>query len=157
MAKTNGELMSIGQIARAMGLATTALRYYERQGVLIPTARSQAGYRMYDRRAVEQLGFIRAAQAVGFKLEDIRVLLDLEDGEERRCKVEVRELIQKRLAEVEQKMKDLRRVRGALSQALQECQSSGGDDCPVLLELHTAEKKVGPREVKHGVRRHAKK
>jgi hypothetical protein len=67
------ELMSIGQVAKATGVATTALRYYEREGVLTPTLRSRAGYRLYSRRALEQLEFIRAAQAVGFTFDDVHM------------------------------------------------------------------------------------
>ena len=72
MAAIHNGLMSIGQLAREAGVAATALRYYEREGVLAPTVRSRAGYRLYSREAVEQLGFIRSAQAVGFTLDDIR-------------------------------------------------------------------------------------
>lgn len=135
MAETKRDLMSIGQVARAAGVAATALRYYEREGVLLPTVRSGTGYRLYDSRAVEQLEFIRAAQAVGFTLDDIRVLLDVDSEQRRTCRKEVQGLIEKRLGEVEQKMKDLRRVRAALSESLQKCKGSDGD-CPVLKKLH---------------------
>lgn len=128
------DLMSIGQIARASGVAATALRYYEREGVLTPTLRSAAGYRLYDRRAVEQLEFIRSAQAVGFTLDDIRTLLTF-DGRERTLKKEIQELIETRLGELAQKMSDLRRVHAILARALQKCQHSDGE-CPVLKELH---------------------
>ena len=56
--------LTIGEVARAAGVATTTLRYYEREGLLAPTERSRAGYRLYDDGAVERLAFIRAAQAV---------------------------------------------------------------------------------------------
>jgi len=72
-------LLTIGQMAGEMGVATTALRFYERAGLIQPTERSRAGYRLYDASAVERLRFIRAGQAVGFTLEDIRSLLDLDD------------------------------------------------------------------------------
>jgi len=66
------QLMTIGEVARTAGVATPTLRYYEQEGLLSPTARSRAGYRLYDVAAVEQLRFIRSAQAVGFTLDDIR-------------------------------------------------------------------------------------
>ena len=68
------QLMTIGQVARTAGVATPTLRYYEQEGLLSPTTRSRAGYRLYDEQAVEQLRFIRSAQAVGFTLDDIRTL-----------------------------------------------------------------------------------
>ena len=131
------KLMNIGQVARAAGVATTALRYYEREGVLIPQARSEAGYRLYDQRAVEQLAFIRSAQAVGFTLEDIHMLL-VTDSKKKIAKKDVQGLIEKRFQEVEQKMKDLKRVSVALRDALQKCRQSEGA-CPVLTGLHVQE------------------
>src|SRR5260370_200585 len=86
MAQIDVELMSIGQVANATGGATTALRDYEREGVLKPTLRSQAGYRLYGRPALEQLEFIRAAQAAGFTLDDGRVLVEFDGGHGRRRK-----------------------------------------------------------------------
>lgn len=151
MAAAKRELMSIGQVARAAGVAATALRYYEREGVLLPTLRSGTGYRLYDQRAVEQLEFIRAAQAVGFTLDDIRVLLDVDTEHKRTCKKDVQALIEKRLGEVEQKMKDLRRVQAALGEALQKCRQSDGE-CPVLKRLHEHDQPP-KKKVRHGNRR----
>ena len=155
MAETKRELMSIGQVARAAGVAATALRYYEREGVLLPTVRSGTGYRLYDRRAVEQLEFIRAAQAVGFTLDDIRVLLDVDAEQKRTCRKDVQALIEKRLGEVGQKMKDLRRVQAALGKALQKCRHSDGE-CPVLKRLHEHDQ-LSNKKVKHGDRTNGKR
>ena len=146
MANMKNNLMNIGQVARAAGVATTALRYYEREGVLIPQGRSEAGYRLYDQRAVEQLAFIRSAQAVGFTLEDIHMLL-FTDGKQKIAKKDVQGLIEKRLQEVEEKMKDLKRVSAALRDALQKCRQSKGA-CPVLTDLHAQENNKARCEVK---------
>lgn len=127
--------MTIGQLATAAGLKPTALRYYEREGILRPSSRSASGYRLYDAGAVEQLEFIRAAQAVGFSLEDVRTLLRLDQGSRVECKAEVRAVVQRRLAEVAQKMRDLERVQATLAQALRDCEASEAD-CPVLAGLH---------------------
>lgn len=134
MARSEPHLMSIGQVAEAVGVATTALRYYEREGILPPTNRSKAGYRLYDETAVRRLRFIRSAQAVGFTLDDIRSLLQV-DGRSS-CK-EVQGLIERRLAEVEAKMADLKRVRAALTDALARCRRSG-KGCPVLADLRSS-------------------
>lgn len=127
-------LVTIGQAAAAAGLAATTLRYYEREGLLRPASRSHAGYRLYDAAAVERLRFIRAAQAVGFTLEDIRVLLDLDPDDPRVCQSEVQGLLERRLADVRQKMRDLKRVQGVLGRALEGCRRSQAA-CPVLKEL----------------------
>ena len=69
----NSQGMTIGRAAKAAGVPATTLRYYEREGLLDAPVRTTAGYRMYDDQAVERLRFIRAAQAVGFTLNDIRI------------------------------------------------------------------------------------
>ena len=135
MAEVKHDFMSIGQVARAAGVAATTLRYYEREGVLSPSLRSRAGYRLYDRQAVEQLDFIRSAQAVGFTLGDIRTLLAFDGTHKGTLKKEVQALIETRLGELAQKMSHLRRVQAALAKALQNCQHSEGE-CPVLKDLH---------------------
>ena len=68
--------LSIGQLAKKMGLRTSALRYYEEQGLLSPATRTQAGYRLYDETAEQTLGFIQRAQQLGFSLADIEILLE---------------------------------------------------------------------------------
>ncbi|NOX59965.1 MAG: MerR family transcriptional regulator [Planctomycetes bacterium] len=133
-------LMTIGQVAEAAGVATTTLRFYEREGILAPKVRNGAGYRLYDAQAIEQLRFVRSAQAVGFTLEDIRALSRLDGESGPSCKAEVRRLLELRLAEVSDKMKDLKRVQKSLGQALDRCQRSNGE-CNVLREIRPARKK----------------
>lgn len=151
MAEAKDGLMSIGQVARAAGVAATTLRYYEREGVLTPSLRSRAGYRLYDPQAVEQLDFIRSAQAVGFTLGDIRTLLAFDGMQKKTLKKEVQTLIETRLGELAQKMSHLRRVQAALARALQNCQHSEGE-CPVLnsLHVHDAPQRVG--KASHGAK-----
>jgi len=67
--------LTIGQLAKRVGIRTSALRYYEDVALLYPTTRSEAGYRLYDEQAEQTLLFIQRAQRLGFSLEDIRTLL----------------------------------------------------------------------------------
>ncbi len=69
------ETLTIGQLAKRVGLRTSALRYYEAQGLLQPVERTDAGYRLYDLQAEQTLRFIQRAQRLGFSLEDIGTLL----------------------------------------------------------------------------------
>ncbi len=133
--------MTIGKVARAAGVATATLRYYEQENILAPVARNRAGYRLYDEAAVERLQFIRAAQAVGFTLEDIRALLEL--GGEPPCG-EVQALIERRLVEVDKKLADLERVRSALAGALKRCRKSK-KKCAVVAELQRKDGKGRPK------------
>jgi MerR family copper efflux transcriptional regulator len=67
--------MTIGELAKRVGLRTSALRYYEEQGLLTPVDRTEAGYRLYDSNAEQTLRFIQRAQRLGFSLGDIHSLL----------------------------------------------------------------------------------
>jgi MerR family copper efflux transcriptional regulator len=67
--------LTIGQLAKRVGLRTSALRYYEEQGLLAPVGRTESGYRLYAPEAEQTLRFIQRAQRLGFSLADIRTLL----------------------------------------------------------------------------------
>jgi len=124
-------LMTIGEVAHITGVADTTLRYYEKERIVVPGTRSRAGYRLYTDRDVERIAFVRAAQAVGFTLDDIRTLLEV--GENTPCN-QVQELIERRSADVENRLRDLKRVQGALADALARCRKSR-KGCAVVADL----------------------
>lgn len=68
-------LLTIGQLARRVGMRPSALRFYEAEGLLRPSDHSEAGYRLYEPEAEATLRFIQRAQRLGFALADIRALL----------------------------------------------------------------------------------
>ena len=84
--------------------------------------------------------FIRSAQAVGFTLDDIRTLLNLDATGTKSCQAEVQHLLEQRLAEVDEKMKDLKRVQVALGRALDECRHSNGE-CAVIKRIRPTRKR----------------
>ncbi len=99
------------------------MRYYERSGLLAPSGRTDGNYRYYDDEALERLRFIRAAQAAGFTLTDVSDLLDLRDGSRAPCR-EVEMLIEKRLAEITAKSKELCSLEEVLRASLQLCRAT---------------------------------
>lgn len=137
MAKThqNGRSgMTIGQVADSVGVAATALRYYEREGILGPSSRSAAGYRLYDARTLERIRFLCAAQSAGFTLADIKSLLALAEEEPATCRATVQTVITARLADVKKRISALKRVEKVLELGLTRCRASK-NACPVLNEL----------------------
>src|SRR5256885_1367224 len=100
---------TIGHLARATGVPTSTIRFYERQDLLKPDARTRSNYRTYSTRTVERLKFIRAAQATGFNLKDIREMLALTYADDPPC-AEVASLIDHRLEDVKQRLRELKRV-----------------------------------------------
>jgi MerR family mercuric resistance operon transcriptional regulator len=114
---------TIGQLARAVGIPTSTVRYYERVGLLRPDSRSTGNYRLYGDESVERLKFIRAAQATGFTLEDVTVLLDFREDDSGCCQ-EVQKLIELRLFDVKKRMDDLRHVQSVLKSSLEKCRKT---------------------------------
>jgi len=113
---------TISQLANAAEIPTTTVRYYERIGLVEPEDRSAGNYRLYSDESLQRLRFIRAAQAIGFTLDDVRALLG--EGGERPCCGDVQALIEARLADIQQRLKDLRHVQQVLKDALKTCQQS---------------------------------
>lgn len=128
---------TIGQLARAAGVPTSTVRYYERARLIRTASRSEANYRVYDSAALERLVFIRAAQAIGFTLEDIAALLDFRDGTSPPCK-EVQTMIETRLSEVDRRSKELAHVQAILKASLRKCrQAEQSGRCEVIERLKT--------------------
>jgi len=117
---------TIGQLAHAAGVPTTTLRYYERAGLVRPTTRGGNAYRLYAAQTLDVIRFIRAAQAAGFTLDDVRTLLALHAGDLALCK-DVQPLIAKRLAEVSQRLKELRHIQRLLQSFLATCHAQDQD------------------------------
>ena len=119
---------TISQLAESAGIPTSTVRYYERIGLVEPKDRSAGNYRLYSRASLDKLKFIRAAQAIGFTLDDTRALLADESGSAPKCGA-VQGLIEDRLEDVEQRLKDLRHVRKVLKSALEQCRQQKLSDC----------------------------
>jgi DNA-binding transcriptional MerR regulator len=134
---------TIGQLARAAGVPTTTLRYYERAGLVRPTTRAENQYRLYAGQTLQVIRFIRAAQAAGFTLDDVRTLLALHSGDLALCK-DVQPLIAKRLAEVSQRLKDMRHIQRPLQSFLAQCHAQDQDAlCHVVDTLSSATSSLG--------------
>lgn len=112
-------MLTIGQLARRVGLRTSALRYYEEEGLLIPDARSDAGYRLYGPGAEDTLRFIQQAQRLGFSLADVRTMLrgvqeDSLSGED------LLDMAQDRLLDLERRLTESLVVHHEMESFLQE-------------------------------------
>lgn len=120
--------MTISELAKAADIPTTTLRYYERIGLVEPEDRSCGNYRLYGEQSLKKLKFIKAAQSIGFTLEDVKSLLADDKGKTPTCG-NVQSLIETRLTDVEERFKALRHVRKVLKSALKQCQHQKQSDC----------------------------
>ena len=125
----------IGDLAREVDVPISTLRYYERSGLLAPAERTKSNYRLYSTDAIERVRFIRAAQASGFTIADIRDLLELRSGDMSRC-AEVRDVIEHRLELVGARIEEFQHFERVLRSFLDICRQSGeDDDCGVIDRL----------------------
>lgn len=127
--------MNIGQLSRRTGVPIDTVRYYEKQQLLPPPTRTASGYRHYEADDILRLTFIRRAKSLGFTLEEIRDLLALsraDDGD----MAAIRAAAASKLADVEQRIAELTRVRDGLQTLVSACPGHGElDQCPILSAL----------------------
>ncbi len=105
--------MRIGELAEQARVSTDTIRYYERVGLLTPPARGPNRYRDYGHGALEDMQFIKKAQLLGLKLDDVRTVLEISAGGQLPCD-HVRSVVEAHLADVEQKLRALRELRATL-------------------------------------------
>jgi MerR family copper efflux transcriptional regulator len=130
--------MQIGIVAKKVGLSVDAIRFYERNALLPPAARTEGGFRQYGEADVETLAFIRRAQGLGFKLSEVRGLVNLRRTHLQPCSP-VRRKLQAKLADVRQKLADLQRIEHELRLALRSCDRElrkRNAHCPILRERY---------------------
>ena len=128
------QTMTIGRLAKAAGVNIDTIRYYERHGLLPHAARRESGYREYAAGDVARLSFIRRAKELGFSLADIAELLSL--SHERRDVRGVKRKAEERLADVERKIAELKRVQRGLKTLIDACPGHGElATCPIVAAL----------------------
>jgi len=103
----------IGELAAYHGINPKTLRYYEALGLLPPSARTSAGYRIYGEKDRERLEFIGKAKAIGLTLADIREVLALRDAGTQPCG-HVVTLLDQKLVEVDAQLQALAAFRREL-------------------------------------------
>lgn len=126
--------MKIGELAKATGTQAETIRYYEREGLIPLTSRTEGNYRVYDSSHVQRLAFIRHCRCLDMTLDEIRVLLRYKDAPQENCH-EVNQVVEDhiehvtaRIRELKALEKDLRALRAqcATSQSAQDCGVLGG-------------------------------
>lgn len=127
--------MTIGALAQAAGVKVPTVRYYERRGIIPRPPRTSSGYRRYDQGILDRIRFIRRAQELGFTLDEIGDLLALRVDDRRACRM-VEAAARAKLDDVEAKIRDLQRIRNALTRLVRSCQDNRPtSECPILAAL----------------------
>jgi len=121
--------MRIGELAEQAGISAKAIRYYEQIGILAPPARTASGYRTYDQAALGRLGFVRAAQAVGLTLGEIRQIIAFRDDGQAPC-AHVTDLVQRHAADLDARIRELQQLRGVLGELAERATALDPALCP---------------------------
>lgn len=141
--------LKIGEVSKVSGIGIEALRFYERSGLLEKPLRSLSGYRIYDRGILQRLAFIRKAQTLGFSLNEIkRIIEDARNGASP-C-ADVREIVRQRLAELDEKMREMKRYRQELAETLREWDAVGrapGHICGLIEESEIKHPLSSPHKI----------
>jgi MerR family mercuric resistance operon transcriptional regulator len=131
--------LTIGKVAQSAGLAIDTVRYYEREGLIDKPARSASGYRHFRPDVVARLRFIQQAKDLGFSLKEIRELLSLRVTPGKSC-ADVKARAEAKIADVEQRIAQLNRMKRALTKLATACSGRGPtSDCPIVEAIETRE------------------
>ena len=123
--------MNIGAAARQSGLPVKTVRYYADIGLVTPSGRSESGYRQYTRAELNKLVLARRARAFGFSIDETRELVSLYE-DRNRSSANVKAIAQRRLEEIEAKMRELQALHDELSHLVQACHGDDRPDCPII-------------------------
>ncbi len=124
-------MLNIGEAAKATGLPTKTVRYYAEIELVVPSGRSENGYRLYADTELSKLTFVRRARAFGFSVERCRELLSLYE-DQNRSSANVKSIALRHLVEIEEKLADLQKLHAELSHLAQACHGDARPDCPIL-------------------------
>jgi len=123
--------LTIGELAKRANVATSLLRYYEKEKLLIPSGRTESGYRIYSADAEQTLRFIRSAQRYGFSLNDIKLIVGA-DKADKNHGAEIINIAEQRFLEIERRVTEMLVLRHELELFLDDLtmqvDSSGGKE-----------------------------
>ncbi|MEY3297450.1 MAG: hypothetical protein RLZZ597_710 [Cyanobacteriota bacterium] len=127
--------LKIGEVSRQTGVAVGALRYYESLG-LITSQRGHNGYRYYAPAMVQQVEFIKKAQALGFSLEDVKAVLTVHQQGHAPCQV-VQSLLQQKIDHLESQIQQMATFKAELERYRDQWMSQpplpeAGEICPLI-------------------------
>ncbi|MDB5761008.1 MAG: cadR [Herminiimonas sp.] len=131
-------LLKIGGLAKRTGSPVETIRYYEREGLLPVSARSEGNYRLYGASHVERLQFIRHCRSLDMTLDEIRSLLSFRDAPEESCSA-VNGLLDKHIEHVAERIRELQALQKQLKALRSLCHSTqAAKDCEILQSLASA-------------------
>ena len=128
--------LTIARAADAAAVGVETIRYYERRGLIPQPTQKIGAYRRYDSKHVARIRFIKRAQELGFTLEEVESLLELEDGTNR---TKIQQIASARLEQIRERVRALKRMERTLSHLLDHCHAGATIRCPIIAALACSE------------------
>ena len=127
------EELTVGQLAKKAGINLETIRYYETISLMPKPKRKESRYRIYDRDDLKRILFIKRAKELGFTLKEIKELLEMKIESKSTCG-DVKHLAENKILDVEQKIKDLQKIKKVLNKLVSQCvnEEISMDECPIL-------------------------
>jgi len=152
----------IGKAAKLAGVSVDTIRFYQKLGLVSSASRSTCGYRLFDEEQIHDLAFVRHAQELGFSLNEVKDLLAVRQ-KPHACSA-VQSMLNRKLADVREKIKGLVRLEQELGGALRNCnrelrlkqEIKHEDCCPLLAKLDRMNAPNGNKHVSSGRRSDSK-
>lgn len=130
-------MLKIGELATLARVSRDTLRFYEKHGLITPSDRNESGYRLYSDADAHRIGFIVSAKEVGFTLNEIHQLLELEVTRDKKSCQDIKQFVDTKIDIVNQRLAEIRRIKKSLQTLSNAC--CGGDEpathCTILEAL----------------------
>lgn len=128
------KIFKIGELARECGVSVDTIRFYEEKNLIFPIRRSEKGYRFYNSETSNTLNFIISSKKLGFTLNEIKDLINIQVSKKRKCSLTLDKIKEKEL-DIDKKISELRKIKRTLNKVSKKCESAGSDSNCHFLEL----------------------
>ncbi len=135
VSSSDNTLVKIGVIAKKTGVSVQALRYYQQRGLISPKQQLPSGYRLFETSVTERILFIQRCQNIGFTLDEILELLNLQEKSDISAS-NVKSRVDNKMRLIKQKIDELEALHASLAQLSESCTGEGLiGECPIIQEL----------------------
>lgn len=128
-------MLTIGELADCAGTNAVTIRYYEKRRLIPISERSEGGHRLYSETLVNQIRFIQNAKLVGFSLEEIHTLLELQQHKNH-SSLPVKKMVVEKIQGIDEKISALQNLKNMLTELSCQCDGTAIiEECPILTSL----------------------
>lgn len=127
---------TVGVLANETGINVETVRYYEKMKLMPRPKRRESRYRIYDEQDLSRLKFITRSKELGFKLKEIKELLNLKVNSQSKCG-DIKQLADHKISDIKEKIKDLKSMKKQLEKLVVQCvnEELTTEDCPIVKSL----------------------